>query len=102
MTYPMSVGRNFAEILRVIDALQTGDKFRIATPADWEVGKDVIIPPSIKDDEAATLFPSRRLDDAASLFANNQRRLISMWMLQLDACFTQLPTRRNGRSVRVN
>jgi peroxiredoxin (alkyl hydroperoxide reductase subunit C) len=57
MTYPMSVGRNFAEILRVIDALQTGDKFRIATPADWEVGKDVIIPPSIKDDEAATLFP---------------------------------------------
>jgi peroxiredoxin (alkyl hydroperoxide reductase subunit C) len=57
MTYPMSVGRNFAEILRVIDALQTGDKFRVATPADWEVGKDVIIPPSIKDDEAATLFP---------------------------------------------
>ena len=57
MTYPMSVGRNFAEILRVIDALQTSDKFRIATPADWEVGKDVIIPPSIKDDEAATLFP---------------------------------------------
>src|SRR3546814_9400972 len=57
MTYPMSVGRNFAEILRVIDALQTSDKFRIATPADWEVSKDVIIPPSIKDDEAATLFP---------------------------------------------
>jgi thioredoxin-dependent peroxiredoxin len=57
MTYPMSVGRNFAEILRVIDALQTSDKFKIATPADWEVGKEVIIPPSIKDDEAATLFP---------------------------------------------
>src|SRR3546814_1450920 len=58
MTYPMSVGRNFAEILRVIDALQTSDKFRIATPADWEVGKDVIIQPSIKDDEAATLLRS--------------------------------------------
>lgn len=57
MTYPMSVGRNFAEILRVIDALQTSDKYRIATPADWEVGKDVIIPPSIKDEEAAKLFP---------------------------------------------
>jgi peroxiredoxin (alkyl hydroperoxide reductase subunit C) len=57
MTYPMSVGRNFAEILRVIDALQTSDMFRIATPADWEVGKDVIIPPSIKDEEAAALFP---------------------------------------------
>lgn len=57
MTYPMSVGRNFAEILRVIDALQASDKFRIATPADWEPGKDVIIPPSIKGDEAARLFP---------------------------------------------
>lgn len=57
MTYPMSVGRNFDEILRVIDALQTGDAHRIATPADWVPGKDVIIPPSINDDEAATLFP---------------------------------------------
>lgn len=57
MTYPLNVGRNFGEILRVIDALQLGDKYRIATPADWEVGKEVIIPPSIKDDEAATLFP---------------------------------------------
>lgn len=57
MTYPMSVGRNFDEILRVIDALQTGDAHRIATPADWRPGKDVIIPPSINDDEAAKLFP---------------------------------------------
>ncbi|MCB2062703.1 MAG: peroxiredoxin [Novosphingobium sp.] len=57
MTYPMSVGRNFDEILRVIDALQTGDKFRIATPADWSPGKEVIIPPSIGDEEAAKLFP---------------------------------------------
>ena len=59
MTYPMNLGRNFAEILRVIDALQTSDKFRVATPADWEVGKDVIIPPSIQSDEAAKLFPQR-------------------------------------------
>ncbi|MGN6375515.1 MAG: peroxiredoxin [Sphingomonas sp.] len=57
MTYPMSVGRNFDEILRVIDALQLGDAKRIATPADWQKGKDVIIPPSIKDAEAKTLFP---------------------------------------------
>ena len=57
MTYPMSVGRNFDEILRVIDALQMSDKHRIATPADWAVGKDVIIPPSIKDEEAKALFP---------------------------------------------
>jgi peroxiredoxin (alkyl hydroperoxide reductase subunit C) len=57
MTYPMSVGRNFDEILRVIDALQTGDAKRIATPADWKPGDKVIIPPSIKDAEAKTLFP---------------------------------------------
>lgn len=57
MTYPMSVGRNFDEILRVIDALQLSDRCRIATPADWEKGKEVIIPPSIKNDEAKKLFP---------------------------------------------
>lgn len=57
MTYPMSVGRNFDEILRVIDALQLSDEKRIATPADWQVGKDVIIPPSIDNEEAKGLFP---------------------------------------------
>lgn len=57
MTYPMSVGRNFDEILRVIDALQTGDKNRVATPADWRPGDEVIIPPSIDDAAAKNLFP---------------------------------------------
>ncbi|MGJ8536733.1 MAG: peroxiredoxin [Parasphingopyxis sp.] len=57
MTYPMSVGRNFDEILRVIDALQLGDEKRVATPADWRPGDKVIIPPSIDNDEAKTLFP---------------------------------------------
>lgn len=57
MTYPMSVGRNFDEILRVIDALQTSDANRIATPADWRPGGKVIIPPSIKNEEAKDLFP---------------------------------------------
>lgn len=57
MTYPMSVGRNFDEILRVIDALQLGDKGRIATPADWRKGDRVIIPPSIDNAEAKTQFP---------------------------------------------
>ncbi len=52
MTYPMNVGRNFDEILRVIDALQLADKYTIATPADWEIGDKVIIPPSINDEEA--------------------------------------------------
>lgn len=57
MTYPMSVGRNFDEILRVIDALQTSDRSRVSMPADWQPGKEVIIPPSISNDDAKQLFP---------------------------------------------
>lgn len=57
MTYPMSVGRNVDEILRVIDALQTGDTHKIATPADWVPGRDVIIPPSVNDADAKSSFP---------------------------------------------
>ena len=57
MTYPMNVGRNFDEILRVIDALQLADKSRIATPADWRPGDKVIIPPSIPNEEAHKIFP---------------------------------------------
>lgn len=57
LTYPMNVGRNFDEILRVIDALQLGDTKGIATPADWKPGDKVIIPPSIDDAKAKELFP---------------------------------------------
>lgn len=57
MTYPMSVGRNFDEILRVIDALQAGDQHGIATPADWVPGQQVIIPPSVTDEQAKSDFP---------------------------------------------
>lgn len=57
MTYPMNVGRNFAEILRVIDALQTDDAHGVATPADWMPGGAVIIPTSVNTDEAKKLFP---------------------------------------------
>ncbi|MBL4696252.1 MAG: peroxiredoxin [Rhizobiaceae bacterium] len=57
MTYPMNVGRNFDEIIRVIDALQLGDEKSIATPADWRPGDDVIIPPSIDNASAKDLFP---------------------------------------------
>ena len=57
MTYPMQVGRNFDEILRVIDSLQTGDKYGIATPADWKVGDKVIIPPSVSNEDAQKKFP---------------------------------------------
>lgn len=57
MTYPMNVGRNFDEILRVIDALQFADNHGVATPADWNKGDDVIIPPSISNEEAKKKFP---------------------------------------------
>ncbi|TVU90004.1 peroxiredoxin [Vreelandella titanicae] len=52
MTYPMTVGRNFAEILRALDALQTTTQHGVATPADWTIGQDVIIPPSVSDADA--------------------------------------------------
>ena len=57
MTYPMAVGRNFDEILRAIDALQLGDEKQVATPANWQKGEEVIIPPSISNDAAKDIFP---------------------------------------------
>jgi len=57
MTYPMAVGRNFDEILRVIDALKTEDAMGVALPADWRPGDDAIIPPSVDDNEARSRFP---------------------------------------------
>jgi glutaredoxin/glutathione-dependent peroxiredoxin len=57
MSYPASTGRNSAEVLRVIDSLQTGDKHRVTTPINWVPGDDVIVHPTIKDEEAKTLFP---------------------------------------------
>ena len=56
MTYPMSVGRNFAEILRALDAVQATDGVPIATPADWQPGQDVIVGLSLDDDEAKAKF----------------------------------------------
>lgn len=57
MTYPMVVGRNFDEILRVIDALQLTDKQEVACPADWRPGDDVIIRPTVSDEQAKEKFP---------------------------------------------
>jgi len=55
MTYPMTVGRNFGEVLRALDALQMAAK-GVATPADWQVGQDVIIPTALSDADAAEKF----------------------------------------------
>ena len=57
LTDPMTTGRNFHEILRAIDSMQLTAKHKVATPADWKKGEDVIIVPSIKDEEAKKIYP---------------------------------------------
>jgi thioredoxin-dependent peroxiredoxin len=57
MTYPMTTGRNFDEILRALDSMQMTAKYKVATPANWKQGDDVIISGSVSDEEAKTMFP---------------------------------------------
>jgi alkyl hydroperoxide reductase subunit AhpC len=58
MTYPPSTGRNFAEILRVVDSLQLTDAHKVATPVNWTDGQKVIIVPSLSDEDAKARFPN--------------------------------------------
>ena len=58
LTYPASTGRNFDEILRVIDSLQLTDGYKVATPVNWKHGEDVIIVPSVSNEDAKKLFPA--------------------------------------------
>lgn len=57
ITYPASTGRNFDELLRVIDSLQLTATYSVATPADWKQGEDVVIVPAVKDEDIAAKFP---------------------------------------------
>jgi alkyl hydroperoxide reductase subunit AhpC len=57
LVYPMTTGRNFDEILRVIDSMQLTAKHKVATPANWKNGDDVVIVPAVSDDDARTMFP---------------------------------------------
>jgi alkyl hydroperoxide reductase subunit AhpC len=58
LQYPMSSGRNFDEILRLVDSIQLTAKYKVATPVNWKQGEDCIIVPAVSDDEAKTRFPS--------------------------------------------
>ena len=58
LTYPMTTGRNFDEILRVVDSMQLTAKHKVATPVNWQQGDDVIIVPTVSDEDAATMFPT--------------------------------------------
>jgi thioredoxin-dependent peroxiredoxin len=58
ITYPQTCGRNFDEILRVIDSLQLTDRHKVATPVNWKDGEDVIIVPAVSDEEAKSKFPA--------------------------------------------
>ena len=57
LTYPMTTGRNFDEILRVLDSMQLTVKHKVATPVNWKSGEDVIIVPSVSNDDAKAMFP---------------------------------------------
>ena len=57
LTYPMTTGRNFDEILRVLDSMQLTLEHKVATPANWKNGEDVIIVPTVSDDDAKEMFP---------------------------------------------
>ena len=58
LTYPMSTGRNFDEVLRILESCQLTAKHQVATPVNWKNGEDVIIVPAVKDEEAKQLFPN--------------------------------------------
>ena len=58
LTYPMSTGRNFDEVLRILDSCQLTAKHRVATPVNWKHGEDVIIVPTVSDDEARKTYPN--------------------------------------------
>ena len=66
LLYPATTGRNFDEIIRVVDSLQLTAAKKVATPANWRQGDEAMILPSMKDEQAAKMFPGFRKDDVPS------------------------------------
>ena len=61
LSYPASTGRNADEIMRIINSLQTGDKYKVTTPINWLPGDDVIVHPTVSNDQAKEMFPDFRI-----------------------------------------
>jgi len=61
LSYPASTGRNSAEVLRIVDSLQTGDKWKVTTPINWVPGDDVIVAPPVKTEDAQKLWPEMKI-----------------------------------------
>jgi len=61
LSYPASTGRNSNEVLRIVDSLQTGDKYKVTTPINWQPGDDVIVAPVVKTEEAKKIWPEMRI-----------------------------------------
>merc|ERR1712098_33441 len=61
LSYPASTGRNTAEVLRIVDSLQTGDKHKVTTPINWVPGDDVIVHPTVKTDQAKEIWPEMKI-----------------------------------------
>ena len=85
ISYPMTTGRNFHEVLRVIDSLQLTANHKVATPANWEPGEDVIIAGSVSDEDAKKAYPWMARAEAVSPFRSSARRLTDILGGQSDA-----------------
>ncbi len=107
LVYPMTTGRNFDEVLRVIDSMQLTAKHRVATPVNWKEGDDVIIAGSVSDEEAKKIYPGR-VEGAAALYPHRaaaapltRLRPHPLTWVRLSFTVTELQPKLVGGSVRL-